>query len=121
MKTDIEIAKSIKLKPVEDLLKIDPNLLEKYGPYKAKVDYENIKSNNPGKLILVTAVSPTPAGEGKTTTNIGLSMAINRLGHSSISVLRTVFGTCFGMKGGATGNVNFARFYPWKILIFIYG
>ncbi|NMB18605.1 MAG: formate--tetrahydrofolate ligase, partial [Erysipelothrix sp.] len=114
MKTDIEIAKSIKLKPVEDLLKIDPNLLEKYGPYKAKVDYENIKSNNPGKLILVTAVSPTPAGEGKTTTNIGLSMAINRLGHSSISVLREPsLGPVFGMKGGATGG-GFAQVLPME-------
>ena len=114
MKADIEIAKSIKLKPVEDLLQIDPNLLEKYGPYKAKIDYENIKSNNPGKLILVTAVSPTPAGEGKTTTNIGLSMAINRLGHSSISVLREPsLGPVFGMKGGATGG-GFAQVLPME-------
>ncbi|WP_282929881.1 formate--tetrahydrofolate ligase [Anaerococcus sp. Marseille-Q7828] len=107
MKTDIEIAKEIELRDIDDIchyLGIDD--YEKYGKYKAKLglEYADKKKEN-SKLILVTATNPTPSGEGKTTLNIGLSMALNKLGKNAISVLREPsMGPSFGRKGGAAGG-----------------
>lgn len=107
MKTDIEIAKEIELRDIDDIchdLGIDD--YEKYGKYKAKLglEYADKKKEN-SKLILVTATNPTPSGEGKTTLNIGLSMAINKIGKNAISVLREPsMGPSFGRKGGAAGG-----------------
>ncbi|ABR30176.1 formate--tetrahydrofolate ligase [Thermosipho melanesiensis] len=111
MKTDIEIAREAKLKRISDIAKdigIEEKYLEPYGKYIAKVDLKFLKTLNnkkDGKLILVTAITPTPAGEGKTTTSIGLSMALNRLGKKSIVTLREPsLGPVFGIKGGAAGG-----------------
>lgn len=98
------------LKPIYEIgskLDISDEHLELYGKYKAKLDLSLMKPKKDSKLILVTAMSPTPAGEGKTTVNIGLSMALNQLGYKAISALREPsLGPCFGMKGGATGGGN---------------
>jgi formate--tetrahydrofolate ligase len=112
MPTDIEIAQKAELKRIADVAKerlgIDDEHLEPYGHYKAKVslDYiESLKSRPVGKLILVTAISPTPAGEGKTTTTVGLGDALNRIGKKAIICLREPsLGPVFGMKGGAAGG-----------------
>ena len=110
MKTDIEIANSIEIKPIyeiADKLGIDRDLLEPYGRYKAKLPLSLIdKSNIDGKkLILVSAISPTPAGEGKTTISIGLTEGLNRIGKQATVVLREPsLGPVFGIKGGATGG-----------------
>ena len=110
MKTDIEIANSIKIKPIyeiADKLGIDRELLEPYGRYKAKLPLSLIdKSKIDGKkLILVSAISPTPAGEGKTTISIGLTEGLNRIGKQATVVLREPsLGPVFGIKGGATGG-----------------
>lgn len=107
MKTDIEIAKEIELRDIDDIchdLGIDD--YEKYGKYKAKLglEYADKKKEN-SKLVLVTATNPTPSGEGKTTLNIGLSMALNKIGKNAISVLREPsMGPSFGRKGGAAGG-----------------
>lgn len=107
MKTDIEIAKEVKLKDIDEICKdLGIEKYEKFGNYKAKIDlsYANKKKEN-SKLILVTATNPTPSGEGKTTLNIGLSMALNNIGKKAISVLREPsMGPSFGKKGGATGG-----------------
>ncbi|HBY02681.1 MAG TPA: formate--tetrahydrofolate ligase [Rikenellaceae bacterium] len=108
MMTDQEIAHTKKLKPIGEIAKligIDPDDLELYGKYKAKLPLTYIDRNKFGKLILVSAISPTPAGEGKTTVSIGLSQALNRIGERSIVVLREPsLGPVFGIKGGATGG-----------------
>lgn len=110
MKTDIEIARSVEMKPVVQVaeqLGIDPDDLELYGKYKAKVplSYIDRERTHRSKLILVSAISPTPAGEGKTTVSIGLSQALNRIGKRSCVVLREPsLGPVFGLKGGATGG-----------------
>ncbi|HIP92606.1 MAG TPA: formate--tetrahydrofolate ligase [Thermotoga sp.] len=111
MLEDIEIAKKAKLLPIEKIshkLGIEEDILKKYGKYIAKIPHnylKNLKKGQEGKLIIVTAINPTPAGEGKTTTSIGLSMAINRLGKSSIVTLREPsLGPVMGVKGGATGG-----------------
>lgn len=110
MKTDIEIAHSVQMKPVTEIarrLGIDPEDLELYGKYKAKVPlkYGRQEPAGLGKLVLVSAISPTPAGEGKTTVSIGLSQALNRIGKRSCVVLREPsLGPVFGLKGGATGG-----------------
>ena len=110
MKTDIEIARSVRMKPVTEVarqLGIAPDDLELYGKYKAKVplSYIDRKKRKNAKLILVSAISPTPAGEGKTTVSIGLSQALNRIGKRSCVVLREPsLGPVFGLKGGATGG-----------------
>lgn len=111
MKTDIEIAQDAVLKPIEKvaekigILKDD---LELYGKYKAKISdefYSRLKNSKNGKLVLVTAVNPTPAGEGKTTTTIGLSQALNKIGIRSVVALREPsLGPCMGIKGGAAGG-----------------
>lgn len=107
MKTDIEIAKEIKLRNIDDICHdLGINDYENYGRYKAKLDldYANKKKEN-SKLILVTSTNPTPSGEGKTTLNIGLSMALNKIGKKTISVLREPsMGPSLGRKGGATGG-----------------
>lgn len=107
MKTDIEIAKEIKLMNIDDICRdLGISDYEKYGKYKAKLglDYANNKKEN-SKLILVTSTNPTPSGEGKTTLNIGLSMALNKIGKKAISVLREPsMGPSLGRKGGATGG-----------------
>lgn len=106
--TDIEIAHSIKAKTIKELAKkfqIKENMIEYYGKYRAKIDYKMIHSERKGKLILVSAINPTPAGEGKTTVSIGLSDAINLRGKKSILALREPsLGPVFGLKGGATGG-----------------
>lgn len=107
MKTDIQIAKEISLKDIDEIChKLGVETYEKIGNYKAKIDLsysQNIKEN--AKLILVTATNPTPSGEGKTTVNIGLSMALNQVGKKAVSVLREPsMGPSFGRKGGAAGG-----------------
>jgi formate--tetrahydrofolate ligase len=110
--SDIEIAQRAKMKPIIGLAKehfgIDAEHLDPYGHYKAKLslDYVNSLGDKPdGKLILVTAISPTPAGEGKTTTSVGLGDAMNRIGKKTIMCLREPsLGPCFGVKGGAAGG-----------------
>ena len=106
--TDQEIARSVKMLPIGDIARkigIDPDDLELYGKYKAKLPLKYIDRTKFGKLILVSAISPTPAGEGKTTVSIGLSQALNRIGKKSIVVLREPsLGPVFGIKGGATGG-----------------
>ncbi len=111
MKSDIEIAHEATLediKKIADKAGIPEEYLELYGNYKAKINlkiFESLKGKPDGKLILVTAINPTPAGEGKTTTSIGLSMALNRLGYKSIVTLREPsLGPVFGIKGGAAGG-----------------
>ena len=117
MKTELEIARECQLQPIEKIAdKIDiPNEeLENYGKYIAKVSYQLIDKDrvNKSNLILVTAISPTKSGIGKTTVSIGLSMAMNRLGHKSVIALREPsLGPCFGMKGGATGG-GYAQVLP---------
>ena len=112
IKPDIEIARSVTPQPIlllaQQHLGLPPESLIPFGHYKAKVDLEQINTHNDanyGKLVLVTAVTPTPAGEGKTTTSVGLNAALNRLGHKSTVCLREPsLGPCFGMKGGAAGG-----------------
>ncbi len=111
MKSDIEIAHEAKLEDIREIAKkagISEGYLELYGNYKAKVNlsiFDELEGKQDGKLILVTAINPTPAGEGKTTTSIGLSMALNRLGKKSIVTLREPsLGPVFGIKGGAAGG-----------------
>src|SRR5689334_11024056 len=111
MATDIEIARNTPLKPVEAIaakLGIPEDALLRYGPHKAKITLGWIKAqaqNPKAKLVLVTAISPTPAGEGKTTTTIGLADGLSRLGVKVAAALREPsLGPCFGMKGGATGG-----------------
>ncbi len=109
--SDIEIAREAELKPIEEIaarLGIAKDELEPYGRTKAKVSldcYRRVKEKAPGKLVLVTAITPTPAGEGKTTTTIGLADALNRLGRGATVCLREPsLGPCFGVKGGAAGG-----------------
>lgn len=111
MISDIEIANKVKLKPIDEIaeqLGLDTDDYELYGKYKAKIcesAFEKNKNNKDGKLVLVTAVNPTPAGEGKTTVTIGLGQAINMLGKKAIIALREPsLGPVFGIKGGATGG-----------------
>ena len=118
MKTDIEIAQEAKMKPVEEVAAaygVDGDDLELYGKYKAKLAdglWQKVKGNPDGKLVLVTAINPTPAGEGKTTTSIGLADALGRLGKKTMLALREPsLGPCFGIKGGAAGG-GYAQVVP---------
>jgi formate--tetrahydrofolate ligase len=111
MKTDIQISQEKQLIPIKDVAEkygIDVEGLDFYGKYKAKINdviYEGAKNNADGKLVLVTAVNPTPAGEGKSTTTVGLAQALNLLGKKTFAALREPsLGPCFGVKGGATGG-----------------
>jgi len=117
MLNDMEIAKKAEISPIEDIaarLGIEEKNLEKYGKYKAKVSCEGVnrKERKKGKLIMVTAMTPTPAGEGKTTTSIGLTDAFSLLGRRAAATLREPsLGPVFGMKGGATGG-GYAQVMP---------
>lgn len=108
MQTDIEIARSIKMSHIKEIaaiIGISEDDLEMYGKYKAKLPLKYINKEKFGKLILVSAISPTPAGEGKTTVSIGLSQGLNKIGENSIVALREPsLGPVFGIKGGATGG-----------------
>ena len=122
MKSDIEIAREAKLLPVKDVAEsigISEEYLEYYGKYKAKISdewYEENKNNKDGKLILVTAINPTPAGEGKTTTTVGLGEAFGKLGKKCVIALREPsLGPCFGIKGGAAGG-GYAQVVPMEDL-----
>ena len=118
MKTDIQIASEAKMLPISDIAKglgITDDELELYGKYKAKINdafLSRMQSKPNGKLILVTAINPTPAGEGKTTTSVGLGMAMNRIGKNAIIALREPsLGPVFGVKGGAAGG-GYAQVVP---------
>lgn len=122
MKTDIEIAQEAVMLPITEVAKqlgISPDDLELYGKYKAKLCNEyldSIKENKKGKLILVTAINPTPAGEGKTTTSVGLGEAFGKLGKKAVIALREPsLGPCFGIKGGAAGG-GYAQVVPMEDL-----
>ncbi len=122
MKTDIEIAQETVLEPVESVAErigIAPGDLELYGKYKAKISEEYLsrtKEAPDGKLILVTAINPTPAGEGKTTVSIGLAQAFGRLGKKAVLALREPsLGPCFGIKGGAAGG-GYSQVVPMEDL-----
>ena len=122
MKTDIQIAQEATLKPIKEVaasIGISEDDLELYGKYKAKISDSLINStkNNPdGKLILVTAINPTPAGEGKTTTSVGLGQAFGKLGKKALIALREPsLGPCFGIKGGAAGG-GYAQVVPMEDL-----
>ena len=111
MKTDVQIAQEAKMLPIKDVaakLGISEDEIVNYGKYKAKVSLDvvqRLQDKPDGKLILVTAINPTPAGEGKTTTNIGLSMGLNKIGKTAITALREPsLGPSFGVKGGAAGG-----------------
>ncbi len=119
-KTDIEIAQETQMQHITEVAKtagIDPKYLEQYGNYKAKVDYNILKdlADKPnGKLILVTAINPTPAGEGKTTTNVGLADGMRKIGKNAIVALREPsLGPVFGVKGGAAGG-GYAQVVPME-------
>src|SRR6516164_5501314 len=118
--SDIEIARAAKMRPIEEVAKrigIPDQHLYRHGPTKAKLSFEFIKSlrSRPnGKLILVTAITPTPAGEGKTTTTVGLGDGLNRIGKKTVICLREPsLGPCFGVKGGAAGG-GYAQVVPME-------
>ncbi len=119
MKTDIEIAQSVQMQHIRDIAKVagvEDKYLEQYGNYKAKVDLSLLKENEgkEGKLILVTAISPTPAGEGKTTTTIGLADGLKKIGKNVVVALREPsLGPVFGVKGGAAGG-GYAQVVPME-------
>ncbi len=119
MKSDIEIAQSVEMQPITEIAKvagIDEKYIEQYGRYKAKVDYALLNESNRknGKLILVTAITPTPAGEGKTTTTIGLADGLKRIGKNVVVALREPsLGPVFGVKGGAAGG-GYAQVVPME-------
>ena len=119
MMTDIEIAQSVEMQPITEIADaagIDRKYLEQYGNYKAKVDLSILKENDKkeGKLVLVTAITPTPAGEGKTTTTIGLADGMKRIGKNVMVALREPsLGPVFGVKGGAAGG-GYAQVVPME-------
>lgn len=120
MLTDIEIAQNCKMEKITDIAKkldIDERYLEQYGSYKAKIDYQlikDLKDRKNGKLILVTAINPTPAGEGKTTTTVGLADGLRKIGKKSVVALREPsLGPVFGIKGGAAGG-GYAQVVPME-------
>ncbi|MDE5781855.1 MAG: formate--tetrahydrofolate ligase [Lachnospiraceae bacterium] len=122
MKTDIEIAQEAVMLPIKEVAAkagIVEDDLEFYGKYKAKISdsyYEKIKNNPDGKLVLVTAINPTPAGEGKTTTTVGLGQALGKLNKNAVIALREPsLGPCFGIKGGAAGG-GYAQVVPMEDL-----
>ena len=122
MKTDIQIAQEAQLWPITEVAKkldIPEEQLEQYGRYKAKLSDEylnSIQDRPDGKLILVTAINPTPAGEGKTTTSVGLGEAFGQMGKKAVIALREPsLGPCFGIKGGAAGG-GYAQVVPMEDL-----
>ncbi len=118
-KSDIEIAQSVQMKPISEIAKtagVDDKYLEQYGKYKAKIDLSILdeKEHKDGKLILVTAINPTPAGEGKTTTTIGLADGMRKIGKNVLVALREPsLGPVFGVKGGAAGG-GYAQVVPME-------
>ena len=118
-KSDIEIAQETEMQPILEVAKtagIDQKYLEQYGNYKAKIDYNmlNDTDKKDGKLILVTAISPTPAGEGKTTTTVGLADGMRKIGKNVMVALREPsLGPVFGVKGGAAGG-GYAQVVPME-------
>ena len=122
MKTDIEIAQEAKMVPIQEVaakLDINEDALEYYGKYKAKLSddlWEQVKDREDGKLVLVTAINPTPAGEGKTTITVGLGQAMGKLGKKAAIALREPsLGPCFGIKGGAAGG-GYSQVVPMEDL-----
>lgn len=122
MKTDIQIAQEAKMSHIREVaqtLGIQEDELELYGKYKAKLSDEvwnNVKDRPDGKLVLVTAINPTPAGEGKTTTTVGLGQAMAKLNKKAVIALREPsLGPCFGIKGGAAGG-GYAQVVPMEDL-----
>ncbi len=120
MLSDIEIAQGAKMLPITKIAEkmgLDTDLIEPYGKYKAKLPkelFEKVKDNEDGKLILVTAINPTPAGEGKTTTSIGLGQAMHKIGKNAVLALREPsLGPVFGVKGGAAGG-GYAQVVPME-------
>ena len=120
MKTDIEIAQEARMKPITQIaaqLGLEEESVIPYGRYKAKIDHRLLedRADRPdGKLILVTAINPTPAGEGKTTTSVGLADAMNALGKKTMLCLREPsLGPVFGVKGGAAGG-GYAQVVPME-------
>src|SRR5215218_2373569 len=120
VKSDIEIARAAKKKPIQEIgakLGIPTEHLLPYGHDKAKVSADfiaSVRGRPNGKLILVTAINPTPAGEGKTTTTVGLGDGLNRIGKKAIVCIREAsLGPCFGVKGGAAGG-GFAQVVPME-------
>ncbi len=120
MKSDVEIAREAEIRPITEIagkLDLTADDIEMYGKYKAKISFpvwEKIKQRPDGKLILVTAINPTPAGEGKTTTSIGLADALQQLGKKTVLALREPsLGPCFGIKGGAAGG-GYAQVIPME-------
>jgi formate--tetrahydrofolate ligase len=120
VKSDIAIAREANLRPIAEIankIGIPADALFNYGPTKAKITFDfidSVQNNKDGKLILVTAITPTPAGEGKTTTTVGLGDGLNRIGKKAMSCLREPsLGPCFGMKGGAAGG-GFAQVVPME-------
>ena len=121
--TDIEIAQKNKMIPIADVaakIGISADKLENYGPYKAKITFDELRTlqekaaSKPGKLILVTAITPTPAGEGKSTVSIGLADGLNKIGKKTVVALREPsLGPCFGVKGGACGG-GYAQIVPME-------
>ena len=118
-KSDIEIAQETTMLPITEIAKeagVDDKYLEQYGKYKAKVDYNilNDVQRENGKLVLVTAINPTPAGEGKTTTTVGLADGMKKLGKNVLVALREPsLGPVFGVKGGAAGG-GYAQVVPME-------
>ena len=119
MKSDIEIAQSCSMKPIREIAAVagvDEKYLELYGNYKAKIDYNLLRENDrpDGKLVLVTAITPTPAGEGKTTTSVGLADGLRKIGKNAVLALREPsLGPVFGVKGGAAGG-GYAQVVPME-------
>ena len=119
MKSDIEIAQACEIKNIREIAKtagVDEKYLEQYGNYKAKIDYNMLQEGDrpDGKLILVTAITPTPAGEGKTTTTVGLADGLRKIGKNSVVALREPsLGPVFGVKGGAAGG-GYAQVVPME-------
>lgn len=120
MKSDIQIAQEAKMKPIRDVaekLGLSEDDIEYYGKYKCKISldvYDKVKNNKDGKLVLVTAINPTPAGEGKSTVTVGLGQALNQLGKKAVIALREPsLGPVFGIKGGAAGG-GYAQVVPME-------
>lgn len=120
MKSDIQIAQEAKMEPIKNVaekLGLCEDDIEYYGKYKCKISldvYDKVKNNNNGKLVLVTAINPTPAGEGKSTVTVGLGQALNRLGKKAVIALREPsLGPVFGIKGGAAGG-GYAQVVPME-------
>jgi formate--tetrahydrofolate ligase len=120
MKSDIEIARAANMKPIAEIggkISVPERALLQYGPHKGKISFDfinSVRDRKDGKLVLVTAITPTPAGEGKTTTTIGLNDALNRVGKRAMACIREPsLGPCFGMKGGAAGG-GYAQVVPME-------